>query len=60
MSDLSTKPDLDEMIRPREAAGEPVYLAWAEQKIRKAVADDDANPQGRASLDAVMRKHGVR
>ena len=53
-------PSTAEMTEPRPATGEPEYLLWAERKIRKSIADDDANPQGRASLDAVMKKHGVR
>ena len=60
MSDTGQKPNLDEMTKPRERAGDSAYLAWAGAKTRKAVADDAANPEGRASLDAVMRKHGVR
>lgn len=60
MNEIDQKPTLEELTKPRAASGDADHLAWSEKKIRKAIADDEANPEGRASLDAIMRKHGVR
>lgn len=56
MSDIDHKPTVEELTKPSDAD----HFAWSEKKIRKAIADDEANPEGRASLDVVMRKRGVR
>lgn len=60
MSKTQPEPSTDEMTEPADASGAPDYLAWVDIKIRRAIADDDANPEGRATLETVKKRHGAR
>ncbi|WP_349365048.1 MAG: hypothetical protein ABL307_07460 [Roseitalea porphyridii] len=60
MSQTHEKPDLRELTEPRPAAGDQEYLDWAERRIRRSLANDDAHPERREPLAAVMKRFGLR
>lgn len=59
MSGTNHKPDLQELTEPRPAVGDQEYLDWAERKIRRSLANDDAHSERRKPLAAVMKRFGL-
>lgn len=60
MSEIEAQPkNAQEFLRPSEPSQDPEYLAWREAKIRKALADDLADPDGAIPQEKIWKKYGL-